>query len=67
MIGVDVSERRLQDVREGSVDLAGPERERLQSAIELGGLTLTSDPGALAVRRRSRDLRAHAGRRDARA
>ena len=47
VIGVDVSERRLQDVREGSVDLAGPERDRLQSAIELGGLTLTSDPGAL--------------------
>ena len=47
VIGVDVSERRLQDVSEGSVDLADPERERLRSAVELGGLTLTSDPGAL--------------------
>src|SRR6185503_1804364 len=47
VIGVDVSERRLQDVREGTVDLAGPERDRLRSAIELGGLALTSDPGAL--------------------
>jgi UDP-N-acetyl-D-glucosamine dehydrogenase len=47
VIGVDVSERRLQDVREGSVDLAGPERQRLQAAIELGGLALTSNPGAL--------------------
>jgi nucleotide sugar dehydrogenase len=47
VIGVDVSERRLQDVREGSVDLAGPDRERLLSAIELGTLALTSDPGVL--------------------
>jgi UDP-N-acetyl-D-mannosaminuronate dehydrogenase len=31
VIGVDVSERRLQDVREGSVDLAGPDRERTRS------------------------------------
>ena len=47
--GVDVSERRLQDIREGSVDLAGGERERLQSALEFNELTLTSDPGALAA------------------
>jgi nucleotide sugar dehydrogenase len=47
VIGVDVSERRLQDVREGTVDLAGPERDRLRAAIELGGLALTSDPAAL--------------------
>jgi nucleotide sugar dehydrogenase len=47
VIGVDVSERRLQDVREGTVDLAGPDRERLLAAIELGGLALTSDPGVL--------------------
>jgi nucleotide sugar dehydrogenase len=47
VIGVDVSERRLQDVREGTVDLAGPERDRLRAAIELGVLALTSDPGAL--------------------
>ena len=45
--GVDVSERRLQDMREGSVDLAAGERERLQSAIELDELMLTSSPGAL--------------------
>src|SRR4051812_28648233 len=45
--GVDVSERRLQDIREGSVDLAAGERERLQSAIEFSELTLTSSPGAL--------------------
>ena len=47
VIGVDVSERRLQDVREGTVDLAGPERQHLLEALELGGLTLTSDSGAL--------------------
>lgn len=47
VIGVDVSERRLQDVREGTVDLAGPERERLRSALDVGGMTLTADPRAL--------------------
>jgi UDP-N-acetyl-D-glucosamine dehydrogenase len=45
--GVDVSERRLQDIREGSVDLAAGERERLQSALELSELALTSSPGVL--------------------
>src|SRR5688500_4383348 len=45
--GVDVSERRLQDIREGSVDLAAGERERLQSALELNELALTSSPGVL--------------------
>jgi UDP-N-acetyl-D-glucosamine dehydrogenase len=45
--GVDVSERRLQDIREGSVDLAAGERESLQSALELNELVLTSSPGAL--------------------
>jgi nucleotide sugar dehydrogenase len=47
--GVDVSERRLQDIREGSVDLAAGERERLQSALELNELVLTSNPAALAA------------------
>ena len=47
MTGIDVSERRLQDIREGSVDLAEGEREHLQSAIELNELMLTSSPGAL--------------------
>ena len=45
--GVDVSDRRLQDIREGSVDLAAGERERLRSALELNELMLTSSPGAL--------------------
>ncbi|HZO61276.1 MAG TPA: nucleotide sugar dehydrogenase [Solirubrobacterales bacterium] len=45
--GIDVSERRLQDIREGSVDLAAGEREHLRSALELNGLMLTSSPGAL--------------------
>ena len=45
--GVDVSERRLQDIREGSVDLAAGERESLRSAMELNELMLTSSPGAL--------------------
>jgi UDP-N-acetyl-D-glucosamine dehydrogenase len=48
VIGVDVSERRLQDIREGSVDLAAGEREQLQSAIEFHELALTSNPAALA-------------------
>src|SRR5262245_52147228 len=47
--GVDVSERRLQDIREGSVDLTAGERERLRSALELNELVLTSNPGALAA------------------
>src|SRR5829696_8260037 len=45
--GVDVSERRLQDIREGSVDLAAGERERLRSALELNELALASSPGVL--------------------
>ena len=45
--GVDVSERRLQDIREGSVDLAAGERESLRSALELNELVLTSSPGAI--------------------
>ena len=45
--GVDVSERRLQDIREGSVDLAAGERESLRSSLELNELVLTSSPGAL--------------------
>jgi nucleotide sugar dehydrogenase len=45
--GIDVSERRLQDIREGSVDLAAVEREHLQTAMELNELMLTSSPGAL--------------------
>ena len=45
--GIDVSDRRLQDIREGSVDLAAGERERLQSVLELNELVLTSSPGAL--------------------
>jgi nucleotide sugar dehydrogenase len=45
--GIDVSERRLQDIREGSVDLAAGEREHLRSALERGELMLTSSPGAL--------------------
>ena len=55
--GVDVSERRLQDIREGSVDLAAGERERLQSALELNELMLTSSPGALEAGGRGDDLR----------
>jgi UDP-N-acetyl-D-glucosamine dehydrogenase len=45
--GIDVSHRRLQDIREGSVDLAEGEREHLRSALELNELRLTSSPGAL--------------------
>ena len=44
VIGVDVSERRLQDMREGSVDLAAGRRERLQSASSSDELALTSTP-----------------------
>ncbi len=47
--GVDVSERRLQDIREGSVDLAEGERESLQSVLEQDELLLTSSPGAIAA------------------
>ena len=65
--GVDVSERRLQDIREGSVDLAAGERERLQSALELNELMLTSSPGALRGSGRGDDLRSDSGRRSPRA
>jgi nucleotide sugar dehydrogenase len=48
VIGIDLSERRLQDIREGSVDIAEGERERLQSTLEMHELTLTSSHDTLA-------------------
>ena len=45
--GVDVSERRLQDIREGSVDLAAGRGSACSRHSSSSELTLTSSPGAL--------------------
>jgi nucleotide sugar dehydrogenase len=47
VIGVDVSERRLDDIRSGAVDLLDRDRPRLTEALGSGLLALTTDPAAL--------------------
>jgi UDP-N-acetyl-D-glucosamine dehydrogenase len=48
VIGVDVSERRLEDIREGTADLLADDRERLAAAITSERFKLTCGPEALA-------------------
>jgi nucleotide sugar dehydrogenase len=49
VIGVDISERRLDAIRSGDVDLLDRDRPRLTEALESGLLALTADTAALAV------------------
>lgn len=51
VIGIDVSERRLDAIRSGDVDLLPSDHERLTRLRDTGRLTLTSDPAALSVAR----------------
>ena len=47
VIGIDISERRLDAIRAGHVDLLDRDRPRLTAALDSGLLALTVDPGAL--------------------
>src|SRR4051794_28556155 len=47
VIGLDVSERRLDAIRSGDVDLLPSDHARLALHAEAPGFTLTSDPSAL--------------------
>ncbi|MEU2334027.1 nucleotide sugar dehydrogenase [Streptomyces sp. NPDC006654] len=51
VIGIDVSERRLDAIRSGEVDLLTSDHERLARLRDTGRLTLTSDPAALSAAR----------------
>ena len=48
VLGVDISERRLDDIRTGAVDLLDRDRPRLAEAMDSGLLALTADSAALA-------------------
>jgi nucleotide sugar dehydrogenase len=47
VIGVDISERRLDAIRAGDVDLLDRDRPRLDAALASGQLQLTTDAAAL--------------------
>jgi UDP-N-acetyl-D-glucosamine dehydrogenase len=47
VVGVDISERRLEAIRTGAVDLLERDRPRLAEAMDSGLLTLTTDSSAL--------------------
>lgn len=47
VLGVDISERRLADIRSGEVDLLERDRPRLAEAMNSGLLALTADATAL--------------------
>src|SRR3954454_17482016 len=47
VVGVDISERRLEAIRTGAVDLLERARPRLAQAMDSGLLTLTADSSAL--------------------
>jgi nucleotide sugar dehydrogenase len=47
VIGIDVSERRLADIREGSADLLADDQERLAQVLSAEQLTLSCAPDAL--------------------
>ena len=48
VVGVDVSQARLDAIRSGQVDLLDRDRPRLTEALESGLLALTTDPAVLA-------------------
>jgi nucleotide sugar dehydrogenase len=48
VIGIDVSERRLADIREGSADLLADDQEQLAEVLAAEQLTLSCEPDALA-------------------
>lgn len=48
VIGIDVSERRLADIREGTADLLADDQDRLAEVLAAGQLTLSCAADALA-------------------
>ncbi len=47
VLGVDISQRRLRDIKAGAVDLLDRDRPRLNEALESGRFALTADAAAL--------------------
>jgi UDP-N-acetyl-D-glucosamine dehydrogenase len=47
VIGIDVSDRRLADIREGSADLLAEDQDRLAKVLAAERLTLTSAPDVM--------------------
>ncbi|HEV2242717.1 MAG TPA: nucleotide sugar dehydrogenase [Streptosporangiaceae bacterium] len=48
IIGIDVNPERLRQIEAREADLAGPDRARLEAALDDGSLELTCDPAAVA-------------------
>jgi UDP-N-acetyl-D-glucosamine dehydrogenase len=48
VVGIDVCERRLADIREGSADLLADDQERLAQVLAVEQMTLSCEPDALA-------------------
>jgi UDP-N-acetyl-D-glucosamine dehydrogenase len=48
IIGIDVNTERLRQIRAREADLAGPDRVRLDAALDDGSLEMTADPAAVA-------------------
>jgi UDP-N-acetyl-D-glucosamine dehydrogenase len=49
IIGVDVNLERLREIEAREADLAGPDRIRLDAALDDGSLQMTSDPAAVSA------------------
>jgi UDP-N-acetyl-D-glucosamine dehydrogenase len=49
VLGVDISQRRLDAIRTGQVDLLERDRPRLTAAVESGRFALTTDAGQLSL------------------
>ncbi len=49
IIGVDVNLERLREIEARQADLAGPDRVRLDAALDDGSLQMTSDPAAVSA------------------
>jgi UDP-N-acetyl-D-glucosamine dehydrogenase len=47
IIGVDVNPERLREIEARQADLSGPDRVRLDAALDDGSLEMTSDPAAV--------------------
>lgn len=49
IIGIDVDSGRLRDIRARDVDLAGPDRSRLEAALADSSLELSNEPAAISA------------------
>jgi UDP-N-acetyl-D-glucosamine dehydrogenase len=49
IIGIDVSQPRLDEITERRADLADPDRRRLDAALDDGTFEMTADPAAMAA------------------